>query len=129
MGKRRGKETLYSRQTLRANTGSVSTTKCPRLRRRLWISRLRYVFSGFIWHFAGNIRLIYAIIQVENEARAQLPSKQGSSPNKPPSSKNPSLSSRHSCPRFHVTRSTSAHERTGILARSSRRRTASSTSA
>lgn len=90
--------TLCSRPRALASTGSASTMTCRPLLRRLSISRSRYVLFVLVTYYhigdpgpSGGIlqssvkgsRLIThvcACLQVENEERAQLPSRQGASP-------------------------------------------------
>lgn len=59
-----------------ASSAFASIMKCQRLLRSLLISKLLYVSYT---NSASRMRPL-TIIQVENEARAQLPSKQGSTP-------------------------------------------------
>lgn len=67
---------MSSQLTKLASSDFASTMKCPRLLRSWWTLRLLYVSYPAI---ASQMRLL-TIIQVENEPRAQLPSKQGSTP-------------------------------------------------
>lgn len=77
MVKRNGRATSSSQLARRANTDSVSTTRWVLLLRNLLILRSPYVASLKLITYD---RVITDWHQVENEQRASIPSKQGTSP-------------------------------------------------